>query len=265
MLNVVTGKSGTIGRHFPADAYRFKSDLTSDLSEEIKLISKSNFNIIHCAAIVGNPLVLENLDYSYLINVTKTIELARLSLNAGVKKFVYVSTSHVYERSESLINEWSKISPLSEYAHQKREAEVKLTEVFKHYPQQLLIARVFSLLDWGMKSSTLGGAIEKLLLGEILSIDCGDDQRDFLTPKSTAMMLYTLANSKASGVLNVCSSRAIKIKDAVAYMLNQKDGLDLVSRVREGNSDAPFIVGDNSELKKYIKQHDFVWKPQLNL
>lgn len=265
MLNVVTGKSGTIGRYFPTNTYSFKSDLTSDFSKELKLISRSNFTITHCAGIVGNSSVIKNYDYSYLVNVTSTVELARLSLRMGIKKFVYVSSSHVYESSRSIIDEGAKISPLNEYAHQKREAEVKLLEVFKDYPQQLLITRVFSLLDWGMKPATLGGAVQKLLNGEISDIHNGEDQRDFLTPRSTATILHLLANSEASGILNVCSSKATKIKDAVAYMLKQRNRLDLLDRVHGGNSETPFLVGDNLCLKKYLNDEDLTWKPQLNL
>ena len=265
MLNVVTGKSGTIGRYFPTNTYSFKSDLTSDFSKELKLISKSNFTIIHCAGIVGNSSVMKDSNHSYLVNVTSTIELARLSLSMGIKKFVYVSSSHVYESSSSIIDEGAKISPLNQYAHQKREAEVKLLEVFKDYPQQLLIARVFSLLDWGMKPATLGGAVEKLLNGEISDIHNGEDQRDFLTPRSTATILHLLANSEASGILNVCSSKATKIKDAVAYMFKQRNRLDLLDQVHEGNSETPFIVGNNLELKKHLNHQDLTWKPQLNL
>ena len=254
MLNVVTGKSGTIGRYFPTNTYSFKSDLTSDFSEELKLISKSNFTITHCAGIVGNFSVMKNYNHSYLVNVTSTVELARLSLKMGIKKFVYVSSSHVYESSRSIIDEGAKISPLNEYAHQKREAEVKLLEVFKDYPQQLLITRVFSLLDWGMKPTTLGGAVQKLLNGEISDIHNGEDQRDFLTPRSIATILHLLANSEASGILNVCSSKATKIRDAVAYMLKQRNRLDLLDRVHGGNSETPFIVGDNLGLKKICKR-----------
>jgi nucleoside-diphosphate-sugar epimerase len=194
MLNVVTGKSGTIGQYFPTNTYSFESDLTSDFSKELKFISKSNFTITHCAGIVGNSSVIKNFNHSYLVNVTRTIELARLSLDMGIKKFVYVSSSHVYEGSNSIINESAKISPLNEYAHQKREAEVKLLEVFKDYPHQLLIARVFSLLDWGMKPSTLGGAIEKLLNGEISDIHNGEDQRDFLLPKRNQLKYIIIKN-----------------------------------------------------------------------
>lgn len=265
MLNVVTGKSGTIGRYFPNNTYSFKSDLTSDFSKELKLISRSNFTITHCAGIVGNSSVMKNYDYSYLVNVTSTVELARLSLSMGIKKFIFVSSSHVYESSRSIIDEGARISPLNEYANQKREAEVKLLEVFKDYPQQLLIARVFSLLDWGMKPATLGGAVEKLLNGDISEIRNGEDQRDFLTPRSTASILHLLANSKASGILNVCSSKATKIRDAVAYMFKQRNRLDLLDRVRGGNSETPFIVGDNFELKKHLNNEDFTWKPQINL
>ena len=265
MLNVVTGKSGTIGRYFPTNTYSFKSDLTSDFSQEIKHISKSNFTITHCAGIVGNSSVMKNFNHSYLINVTGTIELARLSLSMGVKKFIYVSSSHVYESSGLILDESAKISPLNEYAHQKREAEVNLLEVFKDYPQQLLIARVFSLLDWGMKPATLGGAVEKLLNGEISDIHNGEDQRDFLTPRSTAKILHLLANSEAHGILNVCSSKATKIKDAVANMLKQKNRLDLLDQVHGGNSETPFIVGNNLKLKKYLSHKDLTWRPQLNL
>jgi nucleoside-diphosphate-sugar epimerase len=265
MLNVVTGKSGTIGQYFPTNTYSFESDLTSDFSEELKFIGKSDFTLTHCAGLVGNSSVMKNFNYSYLVNVISTIELAKLSLSMGVKKFIFVSSSHVYESSKSIIDEGGKISPLNEYAHQKREAEVKLLEIFKDYPQHLLIARVFSLLDWGMKPATLGGAVEKLLKGEISDIHNGEDQRDFLTPRSTATILYLLTNSEASGILNVCSSKATKIKDAVAYMFKQRNRLDLITRVHGGNSGTPLIVGDNLELKKHLDQYDLTWKPKLNL
>lgn len=116
-----------------------------------------------------------------------------------------------------------------------------------------------------MKPATLGGAVEKLLNGGISDIRNGEDQRDFLTPRSTASILHLLANSEESGILNVCSSKATKIRDAVAYMFKQRNKLDLLDRVHGGNSETPFIVGDYLELKKHLNHEDLTWKPQLNL
>jgi nucleoside-diphosphate-sugar epimerase len=265
MFVAVTGKSGTIGKHFPKSTYNLKSDLTKDISAEIEYISGQKFSIIHSAGIVGEVAVQSNIKHAFNVNVNATKILADKALSSGVEKFIFISTAHVYKSGFLILDEKSEVEPINNYADQKRQAEIEIEKLFVNFPDKLIIARVFSILDWGMTDISLGGKIQKLISGKVGHIDCGDDVRDFLTPKSVASILYKLVKIKnAQGYINICTSNSLKISGAIEVMLNQCGESDLLNKINGGTSNYPFIVGCNKKLKKILPEHQYEWSPNLN-
>jgi len=264
MLVAVTGKTGTIGKHFPKSTYEFKNDLTKDFKAEIEFISRGKFSIIHSAGIVGESAVDKNIEYAFNVNVNATRILAEQVIGPSLEKFIFISTSHVYKRSSSILNENYEIDPLNNYAFQKRQAEIEIVKIFEDFPEKLIIARVFSVLDWGMPDFTLGGIVNKLILGKVNRISYGDDVRDFLTPKSTANIIHKLVGTQsAQGYINICTSNSTRVFDAIEIMLKQCGRKDLATKIMSGQSISPHIVGSNLKLSKILPKYNCDWSPDI--
>jgi nucleoside-diphosphate-sugar epimerase len=216
MNTLITGHSGTIGRHFPKECKKSRVDLlnlSSTIGDKIDYLDST---VIHMAGIVGSKSVSDDLEISERVNFTNTLEFAEKSLEFGISKFVFTSTSHVYRRSSKPLREDDSIEPQSHYAEQKIRAENALRDLFLNSSAELTIARIFSVLDWDCKEFTLGGLFRKIADGdEELQINFGDDTRDFLTPKVIAKLLEKLASKKeTSGTWNLSSGNAISIRAA---------------------------------------------------
>jgi nucleoside-diphosphate-sugar epimerase len=195
--------------------------------------------------------------------VLGTINLARVALKSNISKFVLVSTSHVYAKSNRLLFEHSKVSPLSEYAEQKLQAEQAITEMFKDFPTKLCIVRVFSVLDWDTPQYTLGDTVRKIVLGDPNAfVRFVDDIRDFLTPEQVANSLIKIAKTEnLTGIVNLSSAQGMTVFDAVSVML-ELAGVGLkADLLHRGKSEIPRIVGSNSKLKNQIPDLELSWSP----
>jgi UDP-glucose 4-epimerase/GDP-4-dehydro-6-deoxy-D-mannose reductase len=265
MLRILaTGTSGTIGKHFSGVV-----PLSINLLDDYNPIEPSLFNsssvVLHAAGIVGNEAVSKDINFSRKINIAGTKKLAEISRDNAISRFIYVSSSHVYAPSDSLLLESSKVDPVGPYAEQKFEAEQTVVEVFKETPEKLCIVRVFSVLDWDVADFTLGGAIKNLTISSSdFKLSNSDDVRDFLTPKLIASILIKISqNTYISGIINLSSGCGTAIREAARKMLTES-GFEFPSeRVLPGNSIRPYMVGDNSKLISYFPNLDLFWQPSL--
>jgi nucleoside-diphosphate-sugar epimerase len=257
-----TGVSGTIGKHFADKVLEINLDLLKPTKIFIPLIKPGDL-ILHAAAVVGSINVRKDVASSYLVNVKSSIRLAQFAKDLGVSKFVYVSTSHVYAKSNEILNEDSTTFPNNVYAEQKLEAEQGIAQIFSDSPEKLCIVRVFSVLDWDVADFTLGGAIKKLILpNSDFILSNADDVRDFLTPRKIATCLISIANCRSlHGIVNLSTCTAVTIREAALIMLEQSGFKLPKDRIIGGCSDFPYIVGDNSKIKSFIPDLDLTWKP----
>ena len=265
MLKIIaTGTTGTIGKYFSG-----VEPLSINLLDDLNSIGKSLFStpsvVLHAAGIVGNEAVSKDINISRKINVDGTRKLAKISRDNAISRFVYVSSSQVYAPLDSLLLESSKVDPIGPYAEQKFEAEQAVVEVFKETPEKLCIVRVFSVLDWDVADFTLGGAIKNLTISSSnFKLSNSDDVRDFLTPKLIAGVLTKIShNSSISGIINLSSARGTVILEAARKMLTES-GFEFPStRVLPGNSNRPYMVGDNSKLISYFPNLELFWQPSI--
>jgi UDP-glucose 4-epimerase len=263
MNTLVTGHTGTIGRHFPEKYKKSNVDL---LSVSSTMSDKSEYldaTVIHLAGIVGPKSVSDDLETSERVNIASTLEFAEKSLELGVSKFLFTSTSHVYKRCDRPLREDDSIEPQNYYAEQKIRAEDALRELFLNSSAELTIIRIFSVLDWDCKEFTLGGLFRKIADGDNkLVIKNGDDTRDFLTPKKIAILIQRLAEkTETSGVWNLSSGSAVSVREAASVMLGTMVGENLTRIIQPGLSGSPYIVGDNHKLRNLLTDEDFSWNP----
>lgn len=239
-----TGTSGLIGSKL-VDVRPLQIDLQKPVS--FKTVAKEMSCVIHLAGVVSERRVQQEFTNAYRINVTGTIKFARHILNYSDSRFVFVSSSHVYKPSGEMHSELDTIAPVNLYGLLKWEAEVALQDIFKFAPERLCIARVFSVLDIGMPYGSLGWAIENVKSSSPLRN--GSDIRDFLTPRSIATHLRTIAQQEfIFPIVNVCSGRSMTIIEACMKLRNSL-GLETPQEfIDAGNSAVPCIAGDNSRL-----------------
>jgi len=267
MTIFATGNSGTIGRHLSTDVKPILLDLrVPGQGSHFTDFSKKD-SLLHLAGIVGTGIVEADLDTSYKVNVLGTLRLAKYFLEGAGRKFLYVSTSHVYAPSSQLLSEESEIEAQNSYAEQKLETELRLLELFERDLTKLCIVRVFSVLDWDAAPFTLGGAIAKLSdENSEFNLCNGDDVRDFLTPRSIANILEKLLEEHSlPTIINLCSGVGIKVAVAARTML-AGSGYEIPEhRILPGNSSNPYIVGNNSKLTKLFPNMDLSWSPSIRI
>lgn len=257
-----TGVSGTIGKHFKNQVFPINHDLRNLELRNIPDI-KIGDRILHAAAVVGPKIVSEDLTTSRKVNVQASRMLAQFAKDNGISRFIYVSTSHVYARSNSLLTELSPVGPNNVYAEQKLEAEREISLVFRDCPEKLCIVRVFSVLDWDVADFTLGGGIKKLIYDNSnFTLNYGDDIRDFLTPRLIANALVSISNEALlTGIINLSTGTGLTVKNAARIMLEGSGYKLPENRIVSGNSEYPYVVGDNSKLKKALPDLNLKWIP----
>ena len=261
---IATGLSGTIGKHLPAYTKSLKIDLAGEKKSFDSIEFKTEDPLIHLAGIVGDYQINKDEKYAIKVNIEGTKRLAQEYLKKSNSKFIYVSTSHVYARSQLPITENSKVLPKNKYGTQKYESELCLKEIFLGAPSRLLIIRVFSILDWDVKNFTLGGGIKKIARGdENYRLFNGDDIRDFLTPRIVAKALSFIVNSSTTfKVLNLCSGTGIRVGDAAKKMLNESNFKIPKGVIVNGISEDSIIIGDDTNLVSLIGKK-LEWTPSV--
>jgi len=117
--------------------------------------------IVHCAARVHtmNESSSSLLQTYRQTNRDLTLDLARRSLNAGIRTFIFVSTVKVmgdFERTEKILTEDDEPKPTDPYGISKYEAEKGLTELFSNQDKsRCIILRLPMVYGPGNKGNML--------------------------------------------------------------------------------------------------------------
>lgn len=265
----MTGKSGTIGKHFLKHSDSTFFDVTDRNAAEkwFKNRDLLNTTFLHLAAIVGESQVSSDLKRARDVNITGTINVAKLALQHGVKRFMFASTSHIYKPSASAISEENEKLPQNTYSQMKFEAENELLEIFKDEIDKLVIFRIFSILDFGTAVYTLGGKVtEGIKNQKKIIIKCAQDRRDFLSPRNVSNAIkYCIQSNLAGGFYNICSGEPRTVKEAVEQMLVTANLPLNFFEFESKNSNSPEILGNNSKIIKAVPGIESLLKWKLSV
>lgn len=101
--------------------------------------------VIHLAGLVGDPACAVDPQFTKHMNVVSTRIIKELSKAFGVQRFIFASSCSVYGASEELVNEQSRLNPVSLYAKTKIDSEQELLndESKDFHPVILRFATVF--------------------------------------------------------------------------------------------------------------------------
>src|SRR5260370_842704 len=86
--------------------------------------------VVHLAVLCNDPLGDLNQDWTYDVNHHASVHLARLSREAGVRRFLYASSCSMYAAAGSeILNETAPLRPLTAYAVSKVRTEEDVSKV----------------------------------------------------------------------------------------------------------------------------------------
>lgn len=150
--------------------------IKQDIRRIDKKLLKDVETVINLASISNDPASELNPKVTQQINNKGAIELAKISKEAGVKRYIFSSSCSVYGLGTGIVNEESPLYPLSEYAKSKIAAEkailslksndfcivsLRLSTLFGLSPKRMrfdLIVNLMTLHAWkNKKIYILGG------------------------------------------------------------------------------------------------------------
>jgi GDP-4-dehydro-6-deoxy-D-mannose reductase len=282
MRALVTGASGFVGRYLVAElrrrgaevldcggpndrsAHPCAIDLGDARSLQLPIESFQPTVIFHLAAQTFVPAAMQTPMETYDANVMGTARLAE-----AVRRYARGERPRIFFTSSAIVygNRDARDYPLEEtlaplpgdpYGASKAAAEEILLGEARSFGLDVVVARAFNHIGPGQSESfavasfaaqlarIAGGAPPRLLVGDLGAA------RDFLDVRDVVRAYVALAqSSEAGGIYNVCSGRAVTIRDVLRELI-------LIARVpvevredpaRLRATETPLSVGNPQKLQ----------------
>lgn len=205
------------------------------------------------AAVAGNELVfhlavqcvrrsLGNPRESHAVNATGTFNLLEAARSAGVRRFLYCSSSEVYgNSSDGLLSEETPCRPVTVYGAAKLAGELYTDAYRQTYGLETVIVRPFNAYgprapERGTRAEVIPRFVIRALNGlpPVIFGD-GSNGRDFTYVEEVAhgLMLAGLAGLPSGTTVNVAFGRMITIREVAEAVLRATGRNDL-SAARHG-------------------------------
>lgn len=178
--------------------------------------------VFHLAGLSSLPACQENPAEAFSVNVNGTVNMLEMARIEGVKKFVFASTSAVYENEHRRpFVESADVKPSLIYSQTKAVAENVVTSYGRNYGLPGLSLRFFNVYgpnqDFLRRNPPLMGYICKALLhGEAPTFySAGRQERDYIFVDDVLQILSDVTEHDTSNVsvLNVCSGQLASVSD----------------------------------------------------
>ncbi len=230
--------------------------------------------IFHLAALASVADAWNDTEKVLINNILAQLNLLQAVIELGVKpRILVISTGEVYgavDKDDVPINENTRLKPNNPYATSKVTQEFLGLQYFASHGIPVIIARSFNHSGPGQK----GNFVIPAFASQIVDAEQGKQEpsmhvgnleakRDFLDVRDVVIAYKRLIDEGRPGeVYNVCSGKAVKIKDILDKLLDVSK-VDIAVREdseRMRPSDTPLVVGDNSKLKKATG-----WEPKIDI
>lgn len=139
-------------------------------------------DVIHLAAIVGDPACAEDDANALQINYAATRMMLEIAKGHGIERFLFASSCSVYGASDSLMDEQSETVPLSLYAETKLHSERVLLDAASRnfHPTILRFATVFGLGFRPRFDLVVNLLTARAIQDRLITIYNGDQWRPFI-------------------------------------------------------------------------------------
>ena len=145
-------------------------------------------DVIHLAAIVGDPACAEDDTNAVQINYAATRMMLEIAKGHGIERFLFASSCSVYGASDSPVDERSEPTPLSVYAETKLHSERVLLDAASRsfHPTVLRFATVFGLAPRPRFDLVVNLLTAKAIQDGVITIFNGNQWRPFLHVRDIA-------------------------------------------------------------------------------
>jgi len=145
-------------------------------------------DVIHLAAIVGDPACAADDQNAREINYAATRMMLEIAKGHGVQRFLFASSCSVYGLSEYLMDEQSATAPISLYAETKLNSEKVLLDATSDtfHPVILRFATVFGLAPRPRFDLVVNLLTAKAFQEGVITIFNGDQWRPFIHVEDVA-------------------------------------------------------------------------------
>ena len=281
---LVTGGAGFIGSHIVEklvkdglkvrvyDNFLRGNKLDDSINKEIELIkadvrdkdkldqSLKDINyVFHLAAYLGVDIVAENPLETMEVESIGTYNLVSSSINRGIEKIIYISTSGVYGKVEidKGVNEDFLIAPSTSYAIAKRYNEIYLKSVSTKYNIDTFSLRYFNV--YGPKQDermVVPRFFSQALKNKPITVyGDGSDTRDFTYIDDTVRSTLLIAEKcKGNEIINVAKGDDISIQNLAKNIIKMTGSSSKIDNIKSPSHRFDFDpkkrCGDSNKLKK---------------
>ncbi|WP_099610785.1 UDP-glucose 4-epimerase family protein [Vibrio fujianensis] len=165
-------------------------------STDYRLVLNNTNIVIHCAARahVASHATVDSLAQFRAVNTEGTLNLARQAAEAGVRRFVFVSSigvNGISTQSDPFSIKFAP-APHNDYARSKYEAELGLKQIAEETGLEVVIVR--PTLVYGPNAPGNFGMLTKLVRKlPVLPFGLANNRRDFIAVQNLADLLVTCA------------------------------------------------------------------------
>ena len=244
------------------DTLNIKEDII-----EIKKYQKYFKNIdfvFHLAAESRITNAIQNPTYAYQANIIGTNNILKASLDYGIKRLVFSSTSSIYGLNKPPNSESDKDQCLNPYSISKFAAEKICQHYLREYKLPVTILRYFNVFGERAPSNGHYAPVTAIFLKQfnekkpLTIVGNGNSKRDFIYVQDVinANINFCFLNQKKSfnDIFNVGFGKNISVKK-LANIISKKQ-INLPERIGEAKE----TLADISKIKKIIR-----WKPTIKI
>jgi nucleoside-diphosphate-sugar epimerase len=260
MRIALTGGGGIIGRNiksiFPQNEYRDFNGRVENL-EEVKEFCEGlkDFDcFLHLAAVVPRYKVEGNPSYAVSVNSIATENIMRELSHHGSRApwIFYSSSSHVYASKKTALKEDDPTQPITIYGQTKLLGEEHVLRYAADFDLRVAIGRIFSYSDVDQSNDYFIPAMAKLInnaeKNQKLVIPGINGTRDFLRVSQICQTIFTLAEKKFTGVVNIGSGHATLLANLVFQIRDKSNRSDIRIEALAGEDICHF--SDTTKLKQ---------------
>jgi nucleoside-diphosphate-sugar epimerase len=184
--------------------------------------------VIHAAWYVEPGKYLDSLENMRCVE--GSLRLAEAAARTGVRQFIGIGTCFEYRLPNDHITADAEVGPVTLYAAAKLSLFHMLEKRFAGTSTTLTWARLFYLFGEGEHPARLFPMLHrKLAAGEAVQLTSGDKLRDFLDVAEAGAMIAVLAETGQSGVVNICSGKAVTIREIAEEIADRHGRRDLIT------------------------------------
>jgi len=175
--------------------------------------------IVHLAAQSAITTAMENPVKDATVNILGTLNMLNVATRAAVSRFVFSSTSAVYEKSNKKLREKSKVAPSDPYGISKSAAEFYIRTVL---PERHVILRYGNV--YGPRQTPIGEnqvvarMIRHFKFGDEFYIHGdGEQLRDYVFVKDVAEATVSALFGK-TGTFNIATGSSFSVNEMAKFL-----------------------------------------------